>query len=295
MINYYETVKAHPEIFNQLTYKELLFAKYNCPSEKRLLDKWTQHNFFINIVVGTATIHTPDRSWTLNSGDSIMIKKGAHIMEKNPGEILCIMSFFVPESYLRPFLRENVQLLRIEHSAIVANDLVIPLEKNEVMKAFYESMFPYFNTERKPPEEVLELKFRELLFNVIANPANCELIAYLQTLLADHDYLQQTMEANYLFNLQLEDYARLCNRSLSSFKRDFQLTYGVPPGHWLLEKKLTRAKHQLMITDKSINDISFECGFESNTHFSRAFKNLFGASPLQFRKQAIGVHQTSKE
>jgi AraC family transcriptional regulator, exoenzyme S synthesis regulatory protein ExsA len=54
------------------------------------------------------------------------------------------------------------------------HDLVMPLEVNEMMIAYNESLKPYFNSSIKPPEDLLELKFRELLFNIIGNPANTE-------------------------------------------------------------------------------------------------------------------------
>ena len=295
MVNYYEKVQSQPEIFHQLAYKDLLFAKYDCPSEKRIVDKWWQHNYFMYNVAGKQTIHTPSNSWTLTAGKAVFIKKGACIMEKYFDEILCIMSFFVPDSYLQPFLRENVSLLSHEELPPSTEDLVIPIELNNAMTNFYESMLPYFRAERKPPEQLMELKFRELLFIIIGNPANKELASYLQTLLPLHtDNLQKIMSANCLFNLQLDDFAKLCNRSLSSFKRDFQMVYKASPGHWLLEKRVSNAKKLLITSDKPVADVGFESGFESSTHFSRVFKEHFGVSPLQFRKQAINRQEAQK-
>jgi transcriptional regulator GlxA family with amidase domain len=145
-------------------------------------------------------------------------------------------------------------------------------------------MLHYFYSEKKPPEDLLELKFRELLLNIITNPANAEMNAYLQTLLLpESDNLQPVMEANSCYNLGLEVYAKLCNRSLSSFKRDFHKVYGTPPGHWLINKRLGYAHQLLISTSKSIQDISHESGFENNTHFSKVFKKKYGIPPLQYR------------
>jgi AraC-like DNA-binding protein len=291
MVNYYEKVKATPEIFQQLSYKELLFAKYNCPVEKKIIGKWWQHNYFMYMVTGKQTIHTPNHSWMLTPGKAVFMKKGACIQEKFFDEILCIMSFFVPDSYLQPFLRENISILKKDDLPPATDDLLIPIELNDAMTTFYESMFPYFNSNRPVPEQLLELKFRELLYIIISNPVNVALTSYLHTLLPMHgDGLQKIMEANCLFNLQLEDYAKLCNRSLSSFKRDFQLVYKAPPGQWIVEQKVNYAKQLLITSDKPIADVCFESGFESSTHFSRVFKNHFDISPLQFRKQSMSTH-----
>ena len=287
-VNYYERVKERPEIFTQLTCKDLLFVHYKCPSIESLIGKWSQNNYILYIVSGKLAYHTPGHSWLLTAGNAVFIKKGAAIMEKFFEETLCIMTFFVPDSYLCSFMRENNSSIQPALSKEPNLDLVIPLDVTDMMKAYFVSMVPYFTAEKTPSEDLLELKFRELLLNIITNPANKELNNYLHALqLPNVDHLQQIMDANCLFNMSLQDYAKLCNRSLSSFKRDFLAVYKTNPGHWLLSKKLDHSHHLLLSSDKSINDISFESGFENNTHFSRAFKKRFGLPPSQFRHQTI--------
>jgi AraC family transcriptional regulator, exoenzyme S synthesis regulatory protein ExsA len=238
-------------------------------------------------VTGNKGFHTPDRSWTLLEGKAIFVKKGACIIERFSEDTLCLMAFFVPDSYLRSFIEANPRLL-LKDLPVEVTDIVIPVDVNTVMKGYYQSVLPYFTSGVRPPEELLELKFRELLLNILSNPANSALNGYLQTLLSpDANDISQTIEANCYYNLRLEDYAKLCNRSLSSFKRDFQRKYKAPPSQWFLNKRLVRAQELLFSTAKSINDICFECGFENNTHFSRVFRKRFGLSPLQYRKQAM--------
>lgn len=287
-INYYEKVKELPQIFTQLACKDLLFVHYKCPLDQRIAGKWSQHNYIMYILSGKKVYHTPDRSWLLTKGTAVFVKKGAVIIEKFFDEPLCIMTFFVPDSYLNLFIRQHHSTVKTNYSKERGNHQVIPLEVTEMMSAYFDSMVPYFNADKKPSEDLLELKFRELLLNILTNPANSDLNSYLQTLqLPNADQLQQVMDANCLFNLSLKDYAKLCNRSLSSFKRDFLAVYKINPGHWLLSKKLDYSNHLLLSSDKTINDISFESGFENTTHFSRAFKKHFGLSPSQFRQQAV--------
>ena len=155
-----------------------------------------------------------------------------------------------------------------------------------MMLAYYQSLMPYFSSTIKPPEDLLELKFKELLFNIISNPVNEELNHFLQALICTKaSNMQSIMDANYCYNLRLEDYARLCNRSLSSFKRDFFKLYSDTPAKWLLNKRLTHSRQLLCNTSKSIVDISFESGFENSTHFSHCSKKHFGISPLKYRQQ----------
>jgi len=166
------------------------------------------------------------------------------------------------------------------------NELLIPLRVDNIMTAYFNSLIPYFYSETKPSEDLLELKFRELLLNILYDPENAELKAYFLHLLSpQQDSFQQVMEANCLYNLSLPEYAKMLNLSLSSFKRHFSSVYKSTPGQWLQEQKLNHAYKLLVSTSKPITDISFESGFENSTHFSHLFKKRFGLSPLKYRKQ----------
>ena len=156
------------------------------------------------------------------------------------------------------------------------------------MSAFYQSVVSYFSTDTKPPENLLELKFKELLLNIIAEENNRDLTNYLiQLAYSTSDELQTVMEDNCYYNLQLNDYARLCHRSLSSFKRDFISAFNIAPGRWLMEKRLGRSAHLLSTSNKSIVDVVVESGFNDVSNFNRAFKARFSTSPLQYRKQQV--------
>ena len=285
MINYYELLKNNPANFKQFSCKELLFLNYDCPVKDKKIAKWSEHNYIYYVLSGQKTFHTPGRSWTLQKGTAVFVKRGACIVEQFFREPFCIVVFIMPDSFIRTFMSENKNLLQIDTKEEAANDLVIPVDADEVMKAFYDSVLPYFTSEIKPPENLVELKFKELLLNIIRNPINKELIAYMQSLVKrSESSLEQVMEMNYAYNLQLEAYAQLSNRSLSSFKRDFQEIYRTTPGRWLLQKRLQYASMLLTTTDKPVSDITLESGFENIAHFSRVFKEKFGISPLQYRK-----------
>jgi len=92
-----------------------------------------------------------------------------------------------------------------------------------------------------------------------------------------------------LFNdLSLEDYALLCNLSLSTFKRTFKKTFGESPARYIKLKRLEEAANQLKVTNKRISDICFDCGFNEVGHFSKSFTALYNTSPSNYRKQFLG-------
>jgi AraC-like DNA-binding protein len=285
MTNFYDYVRSHPEQLRQFCCREILFLRLDCPPDFVKGENWNEYNIFMHVLTGGKRMSSREKSWVLNGGSTVFVKKGGITVERISPEPVCVLMFFVPDDYLRSFIREQVSQNSFVRSYDNQTDRLLPVHSTPVMSAFYQSILSYFSTNTRPPENLLELKFRELLFNIITNEKNRDLTGYLYTLTqTSADDLKNIMDSNCLYNMQLHEYARLCHRSLSSYKRDFHNTFGMPPGRWLLEKRLAHASHLLLHSDKSIGDIIGESGFKNITHFDTAFKKQYALSPLQYRK-----------
>ena len=55
---------------------------------------------------------------------------------------------------------------------------------------------------------------------------------------------------------------------------------------YVREIRLTTAARKLLISDKNINDIAYDVGYEDTNYFIREFKAAFGFTPNQYRKSA---------
>ena len=100
--------------------------------------------------------------------------------------------------------------------------------------------------------------------------------------------LNQVLE-KILFSPQLdwniEQLAELASMSRATFMRIFQQQLGMPPGKFLTQVRLEMAAVLLKNTQKTILAIALEVGYQSEAHFSKAFKAIYGLSPSQFRKE----------
>lgn len=148
-------------------------------------------------------------------------------------------------------------------------------------------MIPHYSTNCQPGQSLHNLQFRELTLTNAGSPANSEARCCFHSMMQEpqRGTIRSVMEDNYRFNLRLEDFARLCARSLSAFKRDFSKLYNTTPGKWLIEKRLEHALNLLTNTDKSVSEAAFDSGFENASHFSRVFRQRFGGSPMSIRRQ----------
>ncbi|HEX5654694.1 MAG TPA: AraC family transcriptional regulator [Chitinophagaceae bacterium] len=290
MTNFYDYVRSHPEQLRQFCCKEILFLHLDCPPDFVKGENWNNYNIFMHVLTGGKRIASREKSWLLEVGSTVFVKKGGITVERISPEPFCVLMFFVPDDYLRTFMHEQVDLDSATSRAPLTDDRLLPVHSTPVMTAFYQSIISYFSTDTKPSENLLELKFKELLLNIINNEKNPELTAYLYKLArCTRDDLENIMENNCYYNMQLHEYARLSHRSLSSYKRDFYNCFGSPPGRWLLEKRLNRAAHLLAHSDLPVGELVFESGFNNITHFNRAFKKHYRLSPLQYRKHHSSV------
>ena len=190
--------------------------------------------------------------------------------------------FFIDDSFLQQFARKHADLL--PHPAEV-NTTAIPIAVTSPLAQFYRSVLPYFNTPlNEARRRGLNLKFEELLLQLIAEPQNRDFAAFLSHTLSNKPSLEQIMEQNFNKKYSLAEFAQLTQRSLSTFKRDFQLTFGEAPGRWLLSRRLKHASHLLKWSDLNIGQVAEEAGFENTSHFSQAFKAHYNCSPSSWRK-----------
>lgn len=284
MFDIYKKVLSKPEFYRQFRCGDSLVTSFQCLLDNRRDDMWSAHNYFVYVVEGRKIWHTAHGSYDLKKGDSVFVRKGACIIEQFLDTTPCFILFFIPDDFIVQTLKTKANPL----TEPVRNvDPVIAVEDNAVLQAFFHSMVPYFDSNRDPDPAILELKFRELVLTLSDNEANSDLRSYFTSLLQRQVAitLQQVMEENYCFNLKLEEFAQLAARSLSAFKRDFQNLYQTTPGKWLMEKRLNHALHLLRQRSKSVAEAAFESGFESASHFSRAFRQRFGASPMLAKRQ----------
>ena len=64
---------------------------------------------------------------------------------------------------------------------------------------------------------------------------------------------------------------------------------GLTPVAYILQVRLNYARHIIASDDSSLTTVAAKCGFQNLSHFSKAFKQQFGVSPTQFRKNPDSI------
>lgn len=93
------------------------------------------------------------------------------------------------------------------------------------------------------------------------------------------------MHANLASELLLADAARLVHISPSAFSRFFSREVGKSFTEYINDIRCGETCLLLRSTDRPVNMIASECGFETLSHFNRQFRLRFGMSPRDFRRR----------
>lgn len=99
--------------------------------------------------------------------------------------------------------------------------------------------------------------------------------------------IMKHVENNYMHKITIAEAAELVEFSESHFMRYFRETMGTSFIDYLKEYRLTMAARLLIASESSILNISAEVGFDNLSYFNRAFKQQYGVTPSQYRKQNI--------
>lgn len=284
--NTYDVQIAHPDRFRQLAVGEMLFLQYRCPQVDKHIKLFTHYNEIIYTLSGIKTISHGEKSFYLTENKSLFIRRTAYNQEMHEIVGWEVLAFYFQDDFLREVFREYRPYLPLKNLPPTGPDMLLEIHVNDTTRTFFYSIVPYFTQVIPPSEGLLQLKFKELLFNVFSDPLNAALLSYIASI--ENKGITQVwevMEANYMFNLPVAEFARMSQRSEAGFKRDFFAWYRTTPGKWLTKKRLEYAKRLLSTSSRNVNEIAYDSGFENLSHFSRIFKDRFGVSPLQYRKK----------
>lgn len=111
--------------------------------------------------------------------------------------------------------------------------------------------------------------------NIIENKGNYSLMSRIT------DYIHQNCMSP---DFSATEAADEVNLSRNYFLKIFKENMGMVFGDYVTKIRMDKAKELLKNTDMTVYSISLEVGYESQYHFSRKFKSLYGVSPIEYRK-----------
>jgi AraC family transcriptional regulator len=91
------------------------------------------------------------------------------------------------------------------------------------------------------------------------------------------------MNENLCRQIAMSELSRTAGLSRSHFQRAFKVSTGYAPCAYIAQLRIARAKAMMRETAEPFSQIALACGLSDQSHFSRLFRKVVGATPSQWR------------
>lgn len=232
---------------------------------------------------GEVEVHENGRITRLHKGKCAFIRKDNRVsLVKSPldGEPYHATVLRLTRRFLQDFYRQlNTAELPDKSERSRKSLLVLSSDRPDIVSLF-ESIKPYYYSDDSLSDEWLNLKMVEGAYVLLNTDKNlyASLFDFVEPWKID---ILEFLDRNYMYDLSLEEMASFTGRSLATFKRDFAKVSDRTPMKWIIQKRLEVAHDEITEKGRKVSEVCVDVGFKSLSHFSRLYKQAYGAAPTK--------------
>lgn len=269
-----------------LMYKGLpVFGRVSKPHFKRELKEYvTEEACFIFVNEGELSVRVQDRVLELDSNTGLLAKCLNYFYEVSREQRKVGDGVDVIGVLLHPQIMKEIFESDLSQSTYRVNFNLKQVQIDALFEAFKQSIAILIDNPELADEAMLRNKIKEfvLLLSKSANaPSSLDFLAAMFK--PEHVEFKTVVQSNLYSSLSVEELAKLCHMSTSSFKRKFKEVYHESPKKYIAQKKIERAEQLLKVHDNRVSDVAYDVGFETVSTFNRSFKSVTGKSPSEYR------------
>ena len=275
-------------LFGNKEVKTILRDGNVCILEKELSKSLQNREGYISnhvisiLLAGQQQIKTyEEKLVTVNAGDILFIPRGLyHITDLVPKEgRFHSLLFYFNDDLIQEFL-STVEIKEINKKPVPE---FLKLGTAPAISMFAQSLIQLYQVQGLRDKNFLNLKILELLhlINVVVTEKKFTEFLFQLTLPKKRN-IKTFIENNFDKPLNINDYAYLTGRSVSTFRREFKEQFQTTPKKWLKVKRIEKAIQLIESKPMTVTDLAYEVGYENISYFIKAFKLKTGLSPKQF-------------
>lgn len=252
------------------------------------------------VLAGHKYIYSGDTRSEAAAGDIFFLGKGRHYVEEVPAgkrkPFEQILFFYTPEQAGRIIAGLSIDHgveTHVRHTCAKCAGRNHVVEKGwEDMKIFFETIalalgrgvFDHQGISVNSQQTSQTVAMTMMFHNIIDRAEGCLRTKLLGSTDPEKELMERQINEYIFSDITLEDFARLHNRSITSFKKKFKEYFHEPPHRWVIRQRLMHARMRLLQSDKTVAQIGAECRFPNTSHFIKLFRLEFGKTPSAYRQ-----------
>lgn len=273
-----------------LKYKErVVFGKQSMPYFDRVPKEYSENEAcFMFVNEGEFSVRAQEDYLDLDSSQAVIAKCMNYYFETDKKQQTCGDGVSVVAVILYPDMVEEIFEFDLSTSNHVFDYNIKQIHVDKLLANFRESINILIENPELADDSIIKTKLKEfVLLMVKSNQASTE-IDFLSALFKPVDVeFKSIIQHNLYANLSLDELARLCHLSTSSFKRKFKETFSDSPKKYIAKKKIEKAAELLKSPNARVSDIAYDIGFDSIATFNRNFSSILGSSPSDYRSKLV--------
>ena len=263
----------------------IVFGKQSMPYFDRIPKEYFKDEAcFVFVNEGEVSVRSQTDYMDLNKNQAILAKCLNYFFETNDKQKQSGEGIEVIAIILYPSQVEELFEFDLTQSNYTIDYNIKQIEVDRLLVNFKESISILLDNPELADESIIQTKLKEFVLLIAKSQDAPSQLDFLAALFKPLDIeFKSTIQHNIYANLSLEELARLCHLSISSFKRKFQETFNTSPKKYLSKKKVEKAAALLKEDSSRVSDIAYEVGFDSLATFNRNFYTIYRKSPSDYR------------
>ena len=233
------------------------------------------------ILSGKGTFSTGGRTWQLHSNQAFIIYPGQEISykadEEDPWEYIWVgFHGTLVDSYL-------------ESAGININTGVIDIPEDSVIPSIIRRILNA--KELTYPNELLRQSYLLALLATLISyndePSNDDENIYCYPQMVYTEEAMHYISKEYMYDISVVDIADKIGITRSYLAKCFNNTIKMSPKQYIIKFRMEKACELLKTTNLNITETGESVGYTNSLTFSKAFKNYYGISPIEWRNKNV--------
>lgn len=260
---------------------ELYYVDENSPRYQMPLH-WHLEYELITVLSGRFELSLDGKTVVINDGDCVWICDGV-VHGGIPDN--CIYECVVFD--LGTLLHDTPLCSRSAAEFLAnSNGFTVVMRKGDALTEIADKIFETMEKEQKGYEWITVGLMWQLMGTLLSTAESQSSMMTGRTQINRLKNVLTYIRDNYSSPITLDELADVARMSPKYFCRAFSQITGKTPIAYLNYYRIEAAGERLLMTDESITDIGFACGFNDASYFSKMFLKEKGMTPSQFRRHS---------